>query len=849
MAKFFLKNLSKIKLKLSLLLLFLALATSGCAFSLQKKPKPTVVEPIGIEEPAVSTPETENYSGRMKRFNDYNELAEFLRNNNSVDDYGAVARDLVLSGGATRTAGVAAPAAAPVAESASSQNLAADSGGTTASTPNNALDYSATNNQVVGVDEADIIKTDGEYIFALVRNELSIIKAVPAGEATVISKITFKSRPQDIFIQGDFLAVFGADDQIYAQPLYATFRRQSPYTFFKVFDVSDPSDPKQVRDLDFEGTYRDARLIGDYVYLLTDTYANYILDEPVVPRLIENGQVLATNCDTTAKCFAPEVYYFDIPYDYYNFTNITAINMASNGEAVSGQSYLLDSSQNIYVSQDNIYLTYTQYLNEYDLEQEVKKDLVYLKLAAAEQDKIKAIETAADFILTKNEKKYKIAQIVDRYLNSLDKETAAVWQTEIDSALEQKLFEKSKEMEKTIIHKIAVKGRRIDYAAMGEVNGQLLNQFSMDESGEYFRLATTRNRQWSRLETAEQDSYSNIYVLDKDLKLVGALENLATTERIYAARFIGARVYLVTFKQVDPLFVISLSDPSTPKVLGAIKIPGFSNYLHPIDKDGNKLLGLGRDTEVSADGGVKIKGLKLSLFDFTDLGNPKELDSYLIGDSRSDSIALYDHKAFLYSAEKNILSIPAVLHDGQGRLSFAGALVFSLNDNSLEEKGRIDHSAGGNFTQADYWRGYSYYDNTVKRSLYIGDNLYTFSNKFLKINNLDSLVEAKSLELTAGGYDYIITPMPAVDGEVDNSSSPAFPGGESSPGLPDEGIFPGEPGPLDEGYIITEEVPAEPTPPLEEYPSGPPPDEIVPETSGTETAPPPDTAAEEIIPN
>ena len=222
----------------------------------------------------------------------------------------------------------------------------------------------------------------------------------------------------------------------------------------------------------------------------------------------------------------------------------------------------------------------------------------------------------------------------------------------------------------------------------------------------------------------------------------------------------GDRVYLVTFKQTDPLFVISLKDPTKPAVLGALKIPGFSNYLHPADKDGNKLIGLGRDTEETAGGGVKVKGLKLSLFDFTDLAKPKELDSYLIGDASSDSIALSDHKAFLYSESKNLLAFPVVLREN-GNLNFAGSFVFTIDKDRLKLKGRIDHSAAGHYAQADYWDGYGYYDNTVKRSLYINDDLFTFSNKFLKVNSLTDLSEIKSLELTSGGDDYIITPLPA----------------------------------------------------------------------------------------
>jgi len=704
-----------------------------------------VIEELVVEEETVKTND-------LKKFTDLTELQKFLEENSTGNN---------LSWGTPLSRGAAESSLQTMAPVAAANDMAV-------SDSSSNLDYSTTNNQVVGVDEADIIKTNGNFIYALVRNDLFIIKASPAEDIQVISKITFKSRPLDLFISGNSLAVFGNDDQIFTSELYQSFRRQNSYTFFKVFDVTDPSNPRLVRDLDFEGYYSNARLIDNYVYFITNNAAYYLEGEPLTPRLISEGVVLPTECVGSARCFAPDVYYFDIPYDSYNYTSITAINIQDNNEEINGQVYLMSGGQNLYVSKNNIYITYTEYLNEYELEQIIKKELILSSLSASDQDKITQIEAAPNFILTKEEKKMKVAMMIDRYLSSLSEAEQVVWQGNIDNALAKKLQQKAKDMEKTVIHKIAISGKTIEYKAKGEVSGQVLNQFSMDENGSYFRLATTRSQLWSRLFDRPQDSYSNIYVLDANLQIVGSLENLATTERIYSARFMGDRLYLVTFKQTDPLYVINLADPTKPEVLGAIKVPGFSTYLHPVDQNGTKLLGLGRDAVEDGSGGATVKGLKLSLFDFTDLSHPRELDSYLLGDERSDSIALYDHKAFLYSEDKNIISIPAVLRENNGRLSFAGALIFTLENNVINLKGRIDHSANGHFTQADYWRGFDYFDNTVKRSLYINDNLYTFSNKFLKINRLTDLSEAKSLILTTGDDDYIITPLPSPEPEIPN---------------------------------------------------------------------------------
>ncbi len=728
--------------KLSVILVLLTFVVSGC--SLPWKKKTIADEPI-VENAASSiSTESELSTTQMKKFENYNDLKKFLEENNGANsqNYSGVNALQSLRARATNFSdtGISKGEPTPVAFS----------------------EFSTTNNQVAGVDEADIIKTDGTYIYALVRNDLKIIKVNPVGEASVISTITFKSRPQNIFINGTSLAVFGVDQQIYSTSMYRNFRRQNPYTFFKVYDLTNPTDPRLIRDLNFEGIYADARLIGDYAYLFTNSYGNYIENEPLLPRVIEDGELLPSVCDAklSSKCFVPDVYYFDIPYDSYSFENITAINIRDNNEAISGQSYIMNAGQNIYVSQSNIYLTYTERLNQYDLEQVVKRNLIFPLLTSDDQDKITKIEAAANYILSKNEKKSKVFSIIDRYLDTLASDDKTVLQAKISESLKQKLLEKSKDMEKTVIHKIAIDGASLKYRGMGEVNGQVLNQFSMDESGNYFRIATTRSSLGSSLADKPEQSYSNVFVLDNELKTVGSLENLATDEQIYSARFMGDRVYLVTFKKTDPLYVIGLSDPSKPSVLGALKVPGYSTYLQPADKNGNKLIGFGRDTELNTDGSLKIKGLKVALFDFTDLTQPKELDSFLIGDENSDSIALQDHKAFLYSEDKNLLVIPAISRENN-KITFAGSLVFNIIDNRFVLKGKIDHSEGGNFSNADYWNGYDYYDNTVKRNLYINDNLFTFSNKFLKINSLSNLSLLKNVILTSGGNDYTISPAPS----------------------------------------------------------------------------------------
>lgn len=757
--------------RLILLLILLPLVLSACSMPWKRKAEPaTLVFPDAVvdEKTEVAEPEPVADTNEIRKFSDYGELAAWLAENSNPEAF------LFRNSFQAMVDGVSTKTMTAVNERAS-----ADSSD---------LNYSQTNNQVAGVDEADIIKTDGSYVYALVRNDLLIIKVAPPASSEIVGKISFKSRPQDIFIDGKYLAVFGSDDQISAMPFFERIRRYNPYSFFMVFDLTNPAQPELTRDLKFEGSYKTARLIGDYVYFITAAPGAYIAHEPLVPRLIDNGVEVSSDCLSGAKCFQPNVYYFDMPYDSYDFTNIAAININDAAEPISSEIYLLNSGQELFVSEKNIYVTYTQNLSEYEIEQDVKKTVVSSLLNDEEKQRITDIEAAPGHVLNKHEKKSKVAQIIDRYFSSLKASEQKKIFSDIDQALEKKLAEEAERLERTVIHKVGINGSKLEYLAMGEVPGRLLNQFSMDEFEGNFRIATTRSEQWSRLSDVSAPSYNNLYVLDEELKIIGRLEKLATTERIYSVRFLGKRAYIVTFKQTDPLFAISLVDPTKPSVLNAIKVPGFSNYLHPVDSTGNKLFGLGRHTVETPGGGVKVMGVKLSLYDFTDTSKPQELDSFLIGEADSDSIALTDHRAFLYSKEKNLLVIPAVLREN-GRLAFAGSLVFTVEQDKLSLKGRIDHSAGGYFAQPDFWGGYSYYDNTVKRSLYINNNLYTFSNKFLKINSLDDLSEVKSLQLTSGGDDYIISPVtPQTEETGAATSTPPSQTTEDEAGVDPEGL-------------------------------------------------------------
>lgn len=683
---------------------------------------------------------------KIKKFKDYEELKGFLEQADFSPSYGYGSLE-----GRMYVEKMTDEAGPSLGQSFTKSLNLADAAPSAGESQTNG-DFSKTNVQVEGVDEADIIKTDGNFIYAVSRNNLFIISAKPADNMEILAKIEFKARPQDLYINGNKLVVFGSDSAISQTEIYKRFRRYNPYTFFKVFDISDKKNPKQERDLDFEGSYNNSRMIGDYVYFITANHNYYYVEgEPVIPRILDGGVELPLICaggDT--KCFAPDVYYFDIPYNSYNFTTITAINVKDSTQNPAGEAYLMSGSQNIYASPNNIYITYTKYVSEYQLEMEAMRELIYPRLSKSDRDKIDKIEATENYILNIEEKKQKISQIIERYGASLTSEEQTKLEEDLNAKMKEKYLSIADELEKTVIQKIKIDKEKIEYKATGEVPGQVLNQFSMDENGGYFRIATTRSQTWSRFEEANRESISNLFVLDEALRLAGSLREIAPGERIYSVRFMQSRAYLVTFKQTDPLFVIDLKDPNNPKILGKLKIPGFSNYLHPYDE--STLIGIGKETAENQWGGVTTKGLKLSLFDVSKVEEPKEIDTYVLGDAGSDSIALYDHKAFLFSLNKNLLAIPVSINEKSGanewgRLVFSGAAVFTVDKEGFKLKGRIDHSNGGKSSPVDYWDGYNYYDNTVKRSLYIEDTLYTFSNNYLKANQLSDLKSIKDLEL------------------------------------------------------------------------------------------------------
>ena len=279
---------------------------------------------------------------------------------------------------------------------------------------------------------------------------------------------------------------------------------------------------------------------------------------------------------------------------------------------------------------------------------------------------------------------------------------------------------------------------KINFKAEANIEGAINNQFSMDEKDDYFRIATTIGKTYNM-----DDSTSNsLYILDDKLQEVGRLDGIAKGEKIYSVRYVGNRAYVVTFKEIDPLFVIDLSDVRNPKILGELKIPGYSTYLHPYDE--THLIGFGYDTKPNySDTGVVNDGLKMSMFDISDFNNPKEMFTVKIGKQGTQSPLANNHKALLFSKEKNLIAFPISIYENGKREYKAQIYDIDLNK-GFTLKGEINHNVND---VTDTIKYYSNYKLNIERIIYSNDVFYTLSKGLIKASDMNSLKEITKINL------------------------------------------------------------------------------------------------------
>ena len=564
-----------------------------------------------------------------------------------------------------------APAAAPTAAADNAKSAEAE-------------DHSGTNVQVEGVDEGDIVKTDGKYIYVLRDEELTILRADGANTAVVSrtkigyynyeekeggeknSRYISESKyPSEMFVGNGRLCVishFSGYESGYTDGVWRYDDRD--YSCVDLYDVSDPTAPKALASLGQDGYLLGSRMRGDKVYLVTNYWVwNWDEEDPAtyVPGLYRDGEMKLLPAESICicpRCSSTE-YVVLCEYDL------------SGGTCTASQS-LLGAGDTIYMNDSGIYVMGSDWRD--------------------------------DVTRTYTESVYTVEE------HTSGSETG-IWRFSLTDGLK--------------------------LTASGTLPGALDSQFSADEYAGFLRVVTTRNDSVYRIYTDETYGFSNyqwddraqttgLYVLDGDLKVVGKVDDLAPGERVYSARFDGPIAYFCTFRNVDPLFAVDVSVPTAPRVLSALKISGFSEYLHPWG-DG-RLFGFGR--EADEDTGWSEE-LKLVMFNTENKADVTVKHTKLVEDCWY-SEALYDHKAFFIDGAKNIIGF---VGDGD-------YYIYSYDDvNGFRLMCTFEY---------DTWPG-------SVRGFWIGENAYIVGEHVVQVLSLNGWNRLLTLELGETSPD-----MPAV---------------------------------------------------------------------------------------
>lgn len=537
---------------------------------------------------------------------------------------------------------------------------------------------SETTVQVVGIDEPDIVKTDGKEIYfspgksyywrrfienipPQISGETKIIRAFPPEDLEIKAKIDKRG---DLLLHQNILVIFSGN-KIYG------------------YDISNPENPERKWSMDLEEkSYMvAARLFEGKIYLITKTRIDRFHPCPIRPLTIE-GVPLAIEC---TEIYHPVV---SVPVDV---TYSAIVFDPNSGEIEKNISFVGTSDLSIlYMSKNAIYVTYS-YSEDfvkfyYNFLNEECKDIIPDWV-------LEKLEKLIEYDISSAAKLVEFQVIFGSYFNSLDSDERLRIENELTNRMADFYQEHKRELGKTGIVKIGLD--KFEVQAVGNVPGSPLNQFSLDEYNGFLRIATTIGGGFLGVFDGRDELANDVYVLDNNLEIVGSIKNLGLEERIYSVRFLEDKGYIVTFRQIDPFFVLDLSDPQKPELKGELKIPGYSSYLHPITKD--KILGVGKE-------GAKVK---ISLFDVENPENPTELDKYTLDEYWSD--ILDTHHAFLLDKKHEIFFLPGS----------KGGYVFSYEENKLELIRAIS-------------------DIRARRAIYINDFLYIIGDdKIVVLNEIN----------------------------------------------------------------------------------------------------------------
>lgn len=561
---------------------------------------------------------------------------------------------------------------------------------------------SETTVQVKGIDEPDIVKTDGKEIYfssqplvyytmpkpmPLREGEVGImppypeyqaktkvIKAFPVADLKLDSEI---EKNGNLLLSDNILVVFAGQEIL-------------------GYDVADPAAPKKLWDIKLSDRTMlvDARMYNGALYVVTRDTVNTIHPCPLKP-LSSRGTDLIIPCR--------EIYH-PIASALVDSTFV-AMNIDPRTGAVNKKVSFAGSADLsvLYMSEHALYITYS--LSESTFSFIVKFIEEKGKDLFPESIRTKITRLAA-YDLSDQAKTTELQVILERYFASLDQDEVLRLQNEIANRMSDFYQAHKRDLEKTGIVQIPLGSFIV--RAVGNVPGRPLNQFSLDEYQRNLRIATTVGEQWFGFgygfHSQGQKSANDVYILNNDLEIQGSVKDLGLSERIYSVRFVEDKGYLVTFRQIDPFYVLDLSNPKNPQLKGELKIPGYSSYLEPITKD--RILGIGQD-----DWKVKV-----SLFDVSNAANPKEIAKYTLDESWSE--VLSTHHAFLLDTKHKIFFLPG------GR----GGYIFSYDQDQLKLVKAASQTA-------------------VKRAIYLDEYLYLIGEQEITVFDETNWQKIKTLEL------------------------------------------------------------------------------------------------------
>lgn len=562
--------------------------------------------------------------------------------------------------------------------------------------PKKATSTSKTNNQVEGVDEADLVKTDGTYLYLASNGALQIVEAL---NPRIVSVTKLGKGVRELFIEGDTAVVYtstGANRKACTYGYDCTFAGDGSSTTIHTLDISNRAAPKIVRSIELSGSLMSARRIGRTVHTVV---ADGDPDKP----LYETYPDIDT-CNTD----------WHVVYEKFNalkVENERKIRAAASGAYAT----LTEGSQTTKLC--------SGYRTKFS-DGNASTSVVSFSLDDKETPNVTTLRSRPGAVFASGDALY----LSVRHAKS---ETGGSWYASYDSSVD----------EVSEIHKFSLGAKPSDtaYVGSGVVPGHVLNQFAMDEWSGYLRVATTSGK------VPNPDVSSSVSILregpDKNLVRVGAVDKIAPGEDIRSVRFDGDRAYVVTFKKTDPLFVIDLYQPDKPEILGELKIPGFSTYMHRLDA--GHLLSIGFDADDKGSFAY-FNGVILQIFDVTTPTDPKLLFKEKIGSRGSSSEAATNHLAFNWFAEKHLLALPMTICEGGGdgrfgdKLTFSGLLVYDVSlESGFKKLGGVDHGTQG--VNCSTW--WSNANSAVQRSVFVDDFVYSIAGDRAKVQKMGKLGE------------------------------------------------------------------------------------------------------------